>query len=89
MVLGDLPVKSKNLPLRYKPIRQLFIYVPADAEGAPTAPELIARCDGAVLEDEQKAFERTDATLRRARARDEAGRASGVRRSVVQRDTAR
>ena len=26
MALGELPVKSKNLPLRYKPIRTLFIY---------------------------------------------------------------
>jgi hypothetical protein len=56
MALGDLPVKSKNLPLRYKPIRRLFIYYLPMPKGAPTAPELIARCNGASLEDERKAF---------------------------------
>lgn len=56
MALGDLPVKSKNLPLRYKPIRTLLIYYLPMPKGAPTAPELIARCQNAVLEDEQTAF---------------------------------
>ncbi len=56
MALGDLPVKSKNLPLRYKPIRKLIIYYLPMPKGAPTAPELIARCANAVLADEQQAF---------------------------------
>jgi hypothetical protein len=56
MALGELPVKSKNLPLRYKPIRTLFIYYLPMPKGAPTAPELIARCHGASLEDERLAF---------------------------------
>jgi len=56
MALGDLRVKSKNLPLRYKPIRKLFIYYLPMPKGAPTAPELIARCQNAVLEDEKKVF---------------------------------
>ena len=56
MALGDLPVKSKNLPLRYKLIRKLFIYYLPMPKGAPTAPELIARCHNAVLEDEKKMF---------------------------------
>jgi Protein of unknown function (DUF1569) len=56
MALGDLPVKSKNLPLRYKPIRKLFIYYLPMPKGAPTAPELIARCSNAVLDDEKQAF---------------------------------
>ena len=56
MALGDLPVKSKNLPLRYKPIRKLFIYYLPMPKGAPTAPELIARCANAVLEDEKRTF---------------------------------
>ena len=56
MALGDLPVKSKNLPLRYKPIRTLFIYYLPMPKGAPTAPELIARCQGASLEDERRTF---------------------------------
>lgn len=56
MALGDLPVKSKNLPLRYKPIRKLIIYYLPMPKGAPTAPELIARCANAVLEDEKRTF---------------------------------
>jgi hypothetical protein len=56
MAFGDLPCKSKNLPLRYKPIRKLFIYYLPMPKGAPTAPELIARCSGASLEDERNSF---------------------------------
>ena len=56
MALGDLPVKSKNLPLRYKPIRHLFIYYLPMPKGAPTAPELIARCQGASLDVERQVF---------------------------------
>jgi hypothetical protein len=56
MALGDLPVKSKNLPLRYKPIRKLFIYYLPMPKGAPTAPELITRGSTAVLEEEQREF---------------------------------
>ena len=33
MALGDLKVKSKNLPLRYTPIKQLVIYVAPFPEG--------------------------------------------------------
>jgi hypothetical protein len=56
MCTGELVVKPKNLPLRFTPIKQLIIYVFPFPKGAPTAPELIARCDGAVLEDEKQAF---------------------------------
>jgi hypothetical protein len=56
MAFGDLPCKSKNLPLRYKPVRRLFIYYLPMPKGAPTAPELIARCSGASLEDERENF---------------------------------
>lgn len=56
MALGDLYVKPKNLPLRYTPIKQLVIYVAPFPKGAPTAPELLARCDGANLADEQRAY---------------------------------
>ena len=56
MAFGDLPCKSKNLPLRYKPIRRLFIYYLPMPKGAPTAPELIARCNGASLDDERRSF---------------------------------
>ena len=56
MVLGDLYVKSKNLPLRFTPFKQLSIYVAPFPKGAPTAPELIARSDGADLAEEQRAY---------------------------------
>ena len=56
MALGDLYVKSKKLPLRFTPIKQLIIYAAPFPKSAPTAPELIARCDGASIEDEQKAY---------------------------------
>ena len=42
--------------LRYWPIKQLVIYVLPFPKGAPTAPELLARCDKADLEIEQAAF---------------------------------
>jgi len=58
MCVGELAVKSKNLPLRYTPIKQLIIYVLPFPKSAPTAPELIARCTGAVLADEQQALTR-------------------------------
>jgi len=57
MCTGELKVKSKNLPLRYPVIKQLVIYVAPFPKSAPTAPELLARCDGAVLDDEKQAFE--------------------------------
>ena len=63
MCTGELKVKSKNLPLRYTPIKQLVIYVAPFPKGAPTAPELIARSDSAVLDDEKKAFETMFAKL--------------------------
>ena len=56
MAFGDLPCRSKNLPLRYKPIRRLFIYYLPMPKGAPTAPELIARCGGASFDDERRTF---------------------------------
>lgn len=56
MALGDLYVKSKNLPLRYPPIKQLIIYAMPFPKSAPTAPELIARSDGADLAEEQQAY---------------------------------
>ena len=54
MVLGELVIPSKNLPLRYTPIKQLVIYVLPFPKGAPTAPQLLKRCDGASLADEQQ-----------------------------------
>ena len=56
MALGELKVPSKNLPLRYTPIKQLVIYVLPFPKSAPTAPELLKRCDGASLVHEQQAL---------------------------------
>ena len=60
MVLGDLKEKPKNVPLRYPGIKQLVIYALPFPKGAPTAPELIARCNAAVLADEHLAYRRLD-----------------------------
>ena len=54
MALGELIVPSKNLPPRFTPIKQLVIYVLPFPKGAPTAPQLLKRCDGASLVDEQQ-----------------------------------
>lgn len=43
MATGELPVASKNLPLRYPPLKQFIIYLMPFPKSAPTAPELIAR----------------------------------------------
>jgi hypothetical protein len=43
MAMGDLPVKSKYLPIRYSPLKQLIIYVLPFPRGASTAPELLTR----------------------------------------------
>lgn len=54
MVLGELIVPSKNLPLRYTPIKQLVIYALPFPRSAPTAPQLLERCDAASFADEQQ-----------------------------------
>lgn len=56
MGLGDLPTVSKNLPLRYPPLKQLVIYVLPFPKGAPTARELLARCDQAQWDVEVATF---------------------------------
>lgn len=43
MALGDLPVAPKWVPVRYPPLKQLFLYVIPIPKGMPTAPELVAR----------------------------------------------
>ena len=56
MTIGELPVKPKRTPIRYPPLKQLIIYALPFPKGAPTAPELLARCDAACFADEQAAF---------------------------------
>lgn len=43
MATGELAIPSRNLPLRYFPLKQLIIYVLPFPKGAPTAPQLIGR----------------------------------------------
>jgi hypothetical protein len=56
MATGELPVKSRWFPFRYPPLRQVVIYLLPVPKGAPTAPEIIARCGQAELNTERKAF---------------------------------
>lgn len=56
MATGELPVAPKKLPLRYFPLKQLVLYVLPFPKSAPTAPELLARCDAADLRTEQAEF---------------------------------
>jgi hypothetical protein len=56
MTTGELKVKPRRGPLKYTPIKQLIIYVLPFPRSAPTAPELIARGNSAVLDDERRAF---------------------------------
>jgi hypothetical protein len=53
MASGELVCASKNLPIRFTPIKQLFIYVLPFPKSAPTAPELLARQPGAWSTDVQ------------------------------------
>lgn len=43
MALGELPVASRRLPIRFPPLKQLIIYWLPFPKGAPTAPELLSR----------------------------------------------
>ena len=40
--VGELPVKSRQLILRYSPLKELIIYWLPFPKNAPTAPELLA-----------------------------------------------
>jgi hypothetical protein len=46
MALGELPVASKKMPIRYPPLKQFIIYLAPFPKNAPTAPELLARSAG-------------------------------------------
>ncbi len=56
MALTDLPVKSRKTPFKNAVARLLIIHVLPFPKGAPTAPELLARCDSAEFEAERRAF---------------------------------
>jgi hypothetical protein len=56
MAVGELPVAPRWFPFRYPPLRQLVVYALPVPKGAPTAPELIARCGTAELDAERHTF---------------------------------
>ncbi|MFN7978665.1 MAG: DUF1569 domain-containing protein [Vicinamibacterales bacterium] len=68
MALGDLPVQAKAPKiLKWAPVRYLVIHKLPMPKGAPTAPELLARCSTADLQHEQQALQSLfDALPRRA-----------------------
>jgi hypothetical protein len=56
MANGDLETVPLGLPLRHPPLRQLMIYVLPFPRGVSTAPELLARIDAGVWDQEAAAF---------------------------------
>lgn len=46
MANGEIETASRNLPIRYTPIKQLVVYWLPFPKGAPTAPELLNREPG-------------------------------------------
>lgn len=72
MALGDMHVASKNLPIRYPPLKQLIIYLAPFPKSAPTAPELLARSPAAWnadIADLEGLLDRVSARGRDAHAR--------------------
>lgn len=45
MATGELPTKSKMLPIRFFPLKQLIIYALPFPKGAPTATELVGNAN--------------------------------------------
>jgi hypothetical protein len=56
MALADLPVRSRKTPFKNAFARLMIIHLLPFPKGAPTAPELLARCDSAEFEAERTAF---------------------------------
>jgi hypothetical protein len=65
--LGELAVRSRNLPLRYTPLKQLVIYWLPFPKNAPTAPELLARKPGDWASDVAAVHELMDRFVTRNR----------------------
>jgi len=67
MAMGELAVKAKDTPLRFRPIRWLVIHGPFPwPKGAPTSPELLAPPSGdwaQLCANFQAALDRIPATL--------------------------
>jgi Protein of unknown function (DUF1569) len=43
MAIGEIPVATKKVPLRFFPLKQIGVYLAPFPKGLPTAPELLAR----------------------------------------------
>jgi hypothetical protein len=56
MATGELATAAKPTPLKRWPVKQLVVYLMPWPKGAPTAPELLARCSQADLATEQAQF---------------------------------
>ena len=70
MAIGELPVASKHVPIRYPPLKQLLIYALPWPKGVPTAPELIARGSSADFAKEKAEFKGVCDRLAQKRAGD-------------------
>jgi len=68
MASNDLPVRSKRLPIRYPPLKQLIIYLLPFPKSAPTAPELLVRTPGDFAKDCAELNGRLDDVVRRGPA---------------------
>jgi hypothetical protein len=68
MASGELPVASKNLPIRFTPLKQLIIYWLPFPKGAPTAPQLLERQPSEFAADVQDLKNELDAIVKRGRS---------------------
>ena len=68
MASGDLVIPPKNVPLRFPPLKQLFLYVLPIPRGAPTAKELVTRQPADWHTDLRELQGRFDELLRRGPA---------------------
>jgi hypothetical protein len=57
MAVGEITPKSKNLPIRHPPLRQLIVYWLPWPKGSPTAPELLPS-DRRSVEDSKRELAR-------------------------------
>ena len=77
MASGDLVIPSKNVPLRYTPIKQLVICWVRFPKNAPTAKELLERAPTGWVADTRELQSRLDDFVRRGAS------AATDRKSVV------
>src|SRR5688500_2799146 len=54
MYMGDVPAGGKWTPLRYSPVKQVFIYVLPIPRNVPTAPELLSRAPASWAEEQDR-----------------------------------